>query len=393
MAQPRSMAAGGRGSRAASRRAKQGTRDRQAPDRRNRRGVPPSSRTLPVPAPPEGAAPEEAAKAAGLRYTPDTGPGIKRRRAGKGFRYVRPGGRPASAADAARAKALAIPPAWREVWINPDPKGHIQATGRDARGRKQYRYHPDWRALREETKFEHAIAFAEALPRIRARVRADLSRSGMPREKTLAAVVRLLERTLIRVGNAEYARANDSYGLTTMVDDHATFEGSAVRFSFRGKSGKEHEVGVRDRSLAGIVRRMQDLPGEPLFQYLDGDTPRPIGSGDVNAYLREITGEPFTAKDFRTWAATTLAAQRLRRLGSAETKRALVANVNRALDEVAGRLGNTRAVCRASYVHPAVLSGYEDGALVAFECGPCGIDGLDEDEWFALAWLRQARDG
>lgn len=331
-----------------------------------------------------------AAGAAGLHYTPDTGPGIKRRRCGKAFRFVRPDNRPASAADVARIRALAIPPAWRDVWINPDPKGHIQATGRDARGRKQYRYHPDWRALREETKFEHAVAFAEALPRIRQRVRADLARSGMPREKTLAAVVRLLERTLIRVGNAEYARTNDSYGLTTMVDGHASFEGNAVRFCFRGKSGKEHEVGVRDRALAGIVRRMQDLPGEPLFQFLDGETPRPIGSGDVNDYLREIAGESFTAKDFRTWAATTLAARTLRRLGPAPSKRALVTNVNRALDEVAERLGNTRAVCRASYVHPAMLSGYEDGALLAFECGPHEIEGLDDDEWFALAWLRRS---
>jgi DNA topoisomerase-1 len=333
-----------------------------------------------------------AADAAGLHYTPDVGPGIKRKRRGKGWRYERPDGRPVGQADIARINALAIPPAWTGVWINPDPKGHIQATGRDAKGRKQYKYHPDWRSTRDETKFGRAIAFAEALPRIRQRVRADLARAGVPREKALAAVVRLLERTLIRVGNAEYARSNESYGLTTLRDDHAAIRPGVVQFAFRGKSGKDHEIEVRDRALAGIVQKMQDLPGQHLFQFLDGDQPRPIGSQDVNDYLREAAGEGFTAKDFRTWAATVHAARALRAAGLAPTKKALTATTNRALDEVAARLGNTRAVCRAAYVHPVVLDGYASGGLLAFEPGACEIDGLDNDEWLALAWLRASQE-
>ena len=258
--------------------------------------------------------PVAAARAAGLRYTPDIGPGITRRRAGKGWSYIDPDGVVIrDAKELQRIRALVIPPAWTNVWINPNPRGHIQATGRDARGRKQYRYHAKWRATRDETKFSRMIAFGEALPRIRERVAADLELPGLPREKTLAIAVRLLDEALIRVGNAEYARENDSYGLTTLRDDHVDVSGSTVHFTFRGKSGKTHEIDVRDRRVARIISRMQDLPGQHLFQYLDADgEPHAIGSEDVNAYLQEIAGEAFTAKDFRTWGGTVLAARSLR---------------------------------------------------------------------------------
>ena len=333
-----------------------------------------------------------AAADAGLRYTPDGGAGISRRKAGKGWSYRGPDGEAVrDEATLARIRALAIPPAYKEVWINPDPLGHIQATGRDLKGRKQYRYHPRWNEARGETKFGRMISFGEALPALRERIAADLRRHGMPREKTLATVVRLLDESLIRVGNAEYARANESFGLTTLRDDHVEVEGATIHFSFRGKSGKEHQIDVQDRQLAVLVRRMQDLPGETLFQYVDHDgVQRTIGSEDVNAYLREIAGEEFTAKDFRTWAGTTIAARALRDLGEVETKTQLKANTIAAIDEVAARLGNTRAVSRSSYVHPAVLAGYEDGTLLAFEPGPAGEgpEGLDEDERWVLAYLK-----
>jgi DNA topoisomerase-1 len=334
--------------------------------------------------------PIAAARAAGLRYTPDGGPGIRRRRAGRGFSYLDAEGAPIrDAEELRRIRALAIPPAWTDVWINPHPRGHIQATGRDARGRKQYRYHAKWRETRDETKFERLIAFAEALPGLRERVTADLGLAGIPREKTLATVVRLLDESLIRVGNAEYARDNGSYGLTTLQDDHVVIAGATVRFAFRGKSGKLHEVDVRDRRVARIVKRLQDLPGQPLFQYLDAEREaHTIDSNDVNAYLREIAGDEFTAKDFRTWAGTTLAARALRDLGPAETKTSLKANIVEAIDAVATRLGNTRAVCRASYIHPAVLSGYECGALCDFTGDIADIAGLDADEAWTLAYLR-----
>jgi DNA topoisomerase I len=326
-----------------------------------------------------------------LRYTPDGGPGISRRRAGKGWSFRGPDGTAVrDPQDLRRIRALAIPPAWTDVWINPDPRGHIQATGRDARGRKQYRYHEKWRATRDETKFSRMIAFGEALPRIRERIAADLSLPGLAREKILATIVRLLDESLIRVGNSEYARDNGSYGLTTLREEHVDVSGSTVRFAFRGKSGKMHEIGVRDRRVARIIQRLQDLPGQHLFQYLDADgEPRTIDSDDVNAYLREIAGQEFTAKDFRTWAGTVLAAHSLRGLGPSETQTAMKANIVTAIDAVAERLGNTRAVCRSSYIHPAVLLGYETGTLCLFDCDGKGDPGLDEDERWALAFLKE----
>ncbi len=336
--------------------------------------------------------PIAAARAAGLRYTPDIGPGITRRRAGKGWSYIDPDGCVIrDAKELQRIRDLVIPPAWTNVWINPNPRGHIQATGRDARGRKQYRYHDKWRATRDETKFSRMIAFGEALPRIRERVAADLGLPGLPREKTLAIAVRLLDEALIRVGNAEYARENDSYGLTTLRDDHVDVSGSTVRFAFRGKSGKTQEIDVRDNRVARNISRMQDLPGEHLFQYVDEDgTARAIGSEDVNAYLQEIAGEAFTAKDFRTWGGTVLAARSLRDLGPFENQTAMKANIVTAVDAVAERLGNTRAVCRAAYIHPAILLSYESGELCLFNCDDEGDPGLDADERWALALLKEA---
>ncbi|MCC6314652.1 MAG: DNA topoisomerase IB [Thermomicrobiales bacterium] len=334
--------------------------------------------------------PAEAALAAGLRYTPANGPGIRRRRKGKGWSYRGADGLVIhDPEELRRIRALAIPPAYTDVWINPDPRGHIQATGRDARGRKQYRYHPLWKQVRAATKFSQLIAFAEALPMLRERVSADLKRRGAPREKTAAAVVRLLDESLIRIGNTEYARANDSYGLTTLRDEHVAIEGATIHFVFRGKSGVEHHVDVRDRRLAPIVRHLQDLPGQPLFQYRDGEGRlHVIHSEDINAYLHDITGQAFTAKEFRTWAGAVLAARALRDLGPAATKTARHANIVHAIDLVAERLGNTRAVCRASYIHPIVLDGYERGALTAFARPIDETPGLDADERFVLAFLR-----
>ncbi len=307
-----------------------------------------------------------AAKAAGLHYTNDEGPGIRRRRSGKGWRDLGPGGEPIHDPETlARIRALAIPPGWTKIWIDPDPRGHIQATGRDARGRKQYRYHPRWREARDETKFHRIVAFGQALPQLRERVDADLAHSGAERDKVLATVVRLLETTSIRVGNEEYARENDSYGLTTLRGDQVAVAGSTVHFTFRGKSGKPHEIDVRNRQLARIVHRCQDLPGQTLFTYLDAKgEARAIDSGDVNAYVHAILGEAYSAKDFRTWNATVFAAQELQRIGPATTQTAAHANVVHAIDAVAARLRNTRAVCRQSYIHPAILEGYRDGSLL-----------------------------
>ncbi|CAN5709952.1 DNA topoisomerase IB [soil metagenome] len=298
----------------------------------------------------------------------DTRPGITRRRAGRGWSYRGPDGTLLREAKAlARIKALAIPPAWTDVWISPVVSGHIQATGRDARGRKQYRYHARWRYVRDEAKYDRTIAFAEALPAIRRRVASDMGLRGLPRDKVLATVVRLLEITFIRVGNAEYARDNSSFGLTTLRDGHARFDGSEVSFKFRGKSGRDHRVSIRDRRLATIVRRCKELPGQELFQYIDEeDAVQDVTSTDVNEYLRQITGQTFTAKDFRTWAGTVLAAQALRALeGTAgETDRDLRSNVVRAVEQVAKSLGNTPTVCRQCYVHPAIIDAYLDGAMV-----------------------------
>jgi DNA topoisomerase-1 len=300
-----------------------------------------------------------------LRYVSDAAPGIRRVRRGQGFGYLRPNGSPLrDKAQLSRIRALAIPPAWTDVWICAQESGHLQARGRDSKGRKQYRYHRRWRKVRDEAKYDHMVDFARALGAIRKRSAADLGRTGLPREKVLAAVVRLLETTFIRVGNEEYARDNGSYGLTTMRDSHVAVTGSKLRFRFRGKSGKEHVVGIDDRRLSRIVKRCRDLPGYELFQYLDEDGKRrSIESADVNAYIREVTGQDFTAKDFRTWAGTVLAACALGEMEPAENPRRANRNVVRALDEVASRLGNTRAICRNSYVHPAVVESYLDGSL------------------------------
>ena len=301
-----------------------------------------------------------------LRHSTDAKPGIRRRRQGRGFGYVDADGRRVTDRETLdRIRSLAIPPAWEDVWICPDPLGHLQATGRDAKGRKVYRYHPRYRARREEAKYERLVAFARALPTIRREVDKDLSRPGLPREKVLAAVVRLLELTLIRVGNDEYARLNRSFGLTTLEDRHATVRGTAIRFRFRGKSGVTHEVGLRDRRLAAIVRRCQDLPGQELFQYVGDDgEPVDVASDDVNDYLRSIPGaDGVTAKDFRTWAGTVLAYRALRALDEPETTTEAKRNVVSAIRDTADQLGNTSAVCRASYVHPVVVEAYLDPRL------------------------------
>ena len=308
-----------------------------------------------------------AAHAAGLRYTSDEQPGIRRKRKGRGFIYVdREGVAIRDESELHRIRRLAIPPAWTDVWISPSPIGHIQATGRDARGRKQYRYHERWREVRDEAKYERLGDFAKALPRIRARVDADLARPGIPRELVLATAVRILEETFMRVGNVEYARANGSFGLTTLRSKHVDVEGSRVVFRFRGKSGKDHEVDMRDARLARVVARLEQLPGQELFKYRDdaGEL-RPIGSDDVNAYLREISGDEVTAKDFRTWAGTVLAARALAEVGPARNERIARKRIVQAIDVVSSRLGNTRAVCRKCYVHPLVLDAYTAGSLPA----------------------------
>jgi DNA topoisomerase-1 len=307
--------------------------------------------------------PRRSARLAGLRYVSDTMPGIARKRAGRGFVYANPDGRRVDDPETlARIRSLAIPPAWTDVWICPVSRGHLQATGRDVRGRKQYRYHAKWREARDETKFDRMIAFGEALPRIRQRVEADLVLPGLPRERVLATIVRLLETTLIRVGNQEYARENRSFGLTTLRDKHVEVEGSEIRFQFKGKSGKDHDVGVRDRRLARIVKRCQDIPGYELFQYIDEDGDRKtIDSEDVNEYLREISDENFTAKDYRTWAGTVLAALALQEFESFDSEAQGKRNVVRAIESVAKLLGNTPTVCRKCYVHPAIIENYLDG--------------------------------
>jgi DNA topoisomerase-1 len=308
-----------------------------------------------------------ARQAAKLCHVCDGGPGVRRVRVRGGFRYVDERGKRVTCADTlARIHALAIPPAWEDVWVCPKGNGHIQATGRDAKGRKQYRYHAAWHAHRGEAKFGRMCAFGRALPRIRARVTADLARPGMPREKVLAAVVRLLDRTHLRVGNAEYRRTNGSYGLSTLLDDHVSFRGGELRLRFRGKSGVWHDRAVGDRRLARIVRACRDLPGQHLFQYADDKgNPKPIGSADVNAYLRRAAGGEFTAKDFRTWAGTVKAAGRLAALPPPGSKTAGEKAVVQVVKEVAAELGNTPAVCRKSYIHPRVTAAYLAGGLPA----------------------------
>ncbi len=309
--------------------------------------------------------PVESAHLAGLRYVSDDEPGIRRLRTAAGFLYRdQHGKRIRDAHQLARINALVIPPAWTHVWICSHANGHLQATGRDARGRKQYRYHPQWRTVRDGNKFEHTLAFAKALPLIRARTAADLKRPGLPREKVLATIVQLLERSLIRVGNEEYARTNRSYGLTTLRVHHVEVGGSELQFRFRGKSGIVHNVAVRGPRLAHIVARCQELPGQRLFQYLDDDgVCHSVDSADVNAYLQEITGQKFTAKDFRTWAGTVLAVCALQVFAEVSSQRQAKKNVVTAVAAVAKRLGNTRAICRKCYIHPQVIEAYLEGML------------------------------
>lgn len=306
---------------------------------------------------------KEAARAAGLRYITDRRPGLHRVKKGTGFRYVDAEGKPVRDKETlGRIKSLVIPPAWADVWISPLANGHLQATGRDARGRKQSRYHPKWREIRDETKYERMTAFAEALPRIRERVTHDIGLPGLPKQKVLATIVSVMEATHIRVGNTEYARENKSYGLTTMRNKHVEVHGSDVTFSFQGKSGVKHTIDLHDRRLANIIKRCEDLPGYELFQYLDkeGET-HTVDSQDVNDYLREISGEHFTAKDFRTWAGSVLACDMLREIGAYDNATQAKKNVVQAIAAVAAKLGNTPSVCRKCYVHPAVLEAYLNG--------------------------------
>ncbi|HZY62018.1 MAG TPA: DNA topoisomerase IB [Edaphobacter sp.] len=323
--------------------------------------------------------PVESAKSAGLRYISDAKPGIQRRRAGKGFRYIDPEGKPVRDKETlARIKSLVIPPAWTDVWICPNPKGHLQVTGRDAKGRKQSRYHPRWREVRDETKYERMVLFGMALPGIRERVEQDLALPGLPRPKVLATIVRLMETTLIRVGNEEYARENKSYGLTTMRNKHVEVEGSTVTFKFQGKSGVKHTVDITDRRIARIVQRCEDIPGYELFQYVEKDgTIHSVDSADVNEYLREISGEDFSAKDFRTWAGTVLACVALREATAFASETEAKRNVVQAIKQVAAKLGNTPSVCRKCYVHPAVLECYMAGEMLAAVKRP--VHGEDED--------------
>jgi DNA topoisomerase-1 len=307
----------------------------------------------------------EAAQDAGLAYTSDAEPGIRRKRKGRGFLYFdAEGGKVRDPATLDRIRSLVIPPAWKDVWICARPRGHLQATGRDERGRKQFRYHPRWRETRDADKYARLVGFARTLPRIRSRVARDLRRRGLPREKVIATIVKLLETTFARVGNEEYARDNRSFGLTTLRDRHVNVKGATVRFLFRGKSGREHALAVTDRRVAGVVKRCEELPGQMLFQYVDENGDRgTVTSDDVNGYLRETTGEDFTAKDFRTWAGTVLAACALREVARFESETEAKRNVVAAIDGVAKKLGHTRAICRKAYVHPAVIDTYLEGSL------------------------------
>jgi DNA topoisomerase-1 len=310
--------------------------------------------------------PIESAKASRLRYISDDTRGIMRQRSGNGFRYLDPQGKPLRDAEhLRRIKSLVVPPAWQNVWISPFADSHLQATGRDAKDRKQYRYHPRWREVRDQTKYDRMLAFGRVLPRMRARVKRDLALPGLPRRKVIATVVQLLETTLIRVGNEEYARQNHSFGLTTMRNKHVKVKGTKIRFEFRGKSGVEFNLNLDDRRLAKIVKRCQELPGQELFQYIDeAGERRTIDSTDVNQYLREVAQEDFTAKDFRTWAGTVLAARALREIEHFDSKAQAKRNIISAIETVAKKLGNTRAVCRKCYIHPAVVDSYLEGSLV-----------------------------
>ncbi|MES2940298.1 MAG: DNA topoisomerase IB [Pseudomonadota bacterium] len=314
---------------------------------------------------PSAADPREAAESAGLVYVTDEMPGIRREAGRDGFGYLKANGDPVSdEAVLDRIRRLAIPPAWTNVWICTRANGHLQATGRDARGRKQYKYHPQFREARESTKYEHMVAFAKALPALRARVAEHMALRGLPREKVLATVAHLLDTTLIRVGNDDYAKANGSYGLTTLRNRHVKVEGTQLRFQFKGKSGKSWKLQVKNPRVARIIRACQDLPGQELFQYVDEDGEvRRISSSDVNTYLKDITGQDITAKDFRTWAGTVMAALALHGSESAQTQAAAKRILRAAIEQVAARLGNTPAICRKCYVHPEVFAAYAQGAL------------------------------
>jgi DNA topoisomerase-1 len=346
--------------------------------------------------------PQGAAESAGLRYVSDARPGIRRRKAGKGFAYTRADGSRLTEKDVLRRiKSLAVPPAWSDVWICPFANGHVQATGRDARGRKQYRYHPRFREIRDSTKYEHVVAFADALPNIRAKVETHMALPGLPREKVLASIVHLLETTLIRVGNDDYARQNSSYGLTTLKNRHVAVNGSEVRFRFTGKSGRQWSLRVKDRRIARIIRACQELPGQELLQYVDADgNPQDVTSSDVNTYLKEISGQDITAKDFRTWAGTVLAAMALSEVRSFDSAADAKRNLRTVIETVAARLGNTPTICRKCYVHPEVLTSYLDGKL-AREIKSAvesrlrdDLAGLTPEEAAVLAMLRSrlARD-
>jgi len=350
--------------------------------------------------PPRGEAifidPQAAAREASLTYVNADSPGLRRKKRGQQFFFLDENGRQIRDTETLRRiRSLVIPPAWTDVWICPRASGHLQVVGRDARGRRQYRYHPRWREVRDSAKYEHVIAFAKALPQIRRRVARDLGRHAMSREKVLATVVRLLELTLIRVGNEEYAKQNQSFGLSTMRNRHVSVAGESIQFRFRGKSGKNHAIRLSDGQLARVIRRLQDLPGQRLFQYLNGDNSlHDVESGDVNAYLREISGADFTAKDFRTWAGTVLAAIALREMEKFENQAQAKRNVLAAVERTAAQLGNTPAVCRKCYVHPHIFEAYLDGSLatVAKERADekaCSLSSLRPEEAAVLALLQR----
>jgi DNA topoisomerase-1 len=344
--------------------------------------------------------PAASAKLASLVHVSDEEPGITRRRAGKGFSYKTPDGKRLSDPETLdRIKSLAVPPAWTDVWISPLEDGHIQATGRDQRGRKQYRYHPRWSACRDEVKYSSLVDFARSLPRLRARVDADLKRPGLPPERVVASVVWLLDNTMIRVGNSAYARDNKSFGLTTLRDRHVKIHGSEIRFAFKGKSGKEWNLRLVDRRIARIVRGAQDLPGQQLFQYKTADGGRStVRSQDVNAYIREASGADYSSKHFRTWGGTISAAALFAETPVPDAKSTAARVSNEIVDRVASRLGNTRTVCRNCYIHPLVLERWSEGRLAdemaaARRSFRKPIEGLDEEETLVLKWLSNAGNG
>jgi DNA topoisomerase-1 len=334
-------------------------------------------------------APQSSARAAGLRYVSDREPGFARRRRGTGFQYIDAEGGSLSSEQVERIEALAIPPAWTDVWICRSANGHLQATGRDARGRKQYRYHPRWTEVRDETKYHRLLAFAKALPRIRRRVEKDMSRKALSRERVIATVVHLLDATNIRVGNDEYARDNKSFGLTTMRDRHVKVDGSHITFRFRGKSGKLHDVELTDPRAARVLKRCEELPGQELFQYVDGEgAVVDIDSDDVNGYIQDVSGGDFTAKDFRTWSGTVLAAWALQGLGEFDSKTQAKRQVVAAVESVSAELGNTPAVCRRGYIHPEVLDAHLDGTLGEVLGQKTARTGLTPHEAAVLALLK-----